>query len=305
MTIEEKRKFILEKLEKIEKRVKTWERLVGPELKKKVARLIFVPDLYLPSLIFKFFPTITINLFGGLKRVTLYSGKDEFKRSWCAKGFLCSSEEVKLTKFFVKNLKEKDIFYDLGANYGFYTFLALEFCKEVHSFEPNPAVYSVLKENLKNESKVFLNKVAVSNQNGITKMFLDKKGSGSSTILFEQFLKKREIFNEKHIEVKTITLDEYIKTRLPPTIIKMDVEGAESLVIEGGRNLFLKYNPIIAMEIWGINNNQEISMKAINMLKNLGYKNYAIKEDGSLFEIREIFYKELKEEFVNIIFQKK
>ena len=81
-------------------------------------------------------------------------------------GILSGFGEYKLTKFFIKNLKEDDIFYDIGANYGFYSCLAAEFCKEVHLFEPIPFIFDNLKNNFKNHQNVFLNNIALSDKKG-------------------------------------------------------------------------------------------------------------------------------------------
>ena len=62
----------------------------------------------------------------------------------------------------------------------------------------------------------------------------------------------------------------------------MDVEGAESLVIEGGEEFFKNNSPTITMEVWPKNGGGEISMRAVNKLRELGYQSYIIEKDGGL-----------------------
>ena len=50
------------------------------------------------------------------------------------------SNEFPLLRYFVREISESDIFFDIGANYGFYSLLATELIKDsnIHLFEPNP-----------------------------------------------------------------------------------------------------------------------------------------------------------------------
>jgi predicted RNA methylase len=79
-------------------------------------------------------------------------------------------DEIKIIKFLIKNFKENDIFYDVGANYGFYTCLAREFIidGEIHAFEPNPKIFKLLRENARLDifKNTLLNEVALSDKTG-------------------------------------------------------------------------------------------------------------------------------------------
>jgi FkbM family methyltransferase len=252
MDTELKRKLFLEKLEESFRKIKKFEKFRGPGLIRKVKRLFFSPNIYIAYLWYRFNPIKKreIRLFWGKTINTIFKDKPP---CFSVAGILPGEEEYKLTKFFIKNLKENDIFYDVGANYGFYTYLALEFCKEAHSFEPLPDVFENLKMNLKNVENVFLNQVALSNKNGNAKIYLTKSSgldaSGSSTIVEENLNAHYYKFSDS-LDIETTTLDNYLKNHNKPTIIKLDVEGAESLVIEGGYEFFKNNSPIIAMEVW-------------------------------------------------------
>jgi FkbM family methyltransferase len=107
-------------------------------------------------------------------------------------------DEINIIKFLIKNLKENDIFYDIGANYGFYTLLAQEFITtgEIHSFEPNPNIFKLLKENVKLDlfKNTFLNELALSDKKGESEFYnLDIKGhSGASSLIkYDRFKKIR------------------------------------------------------------------------------------------------------------------
>jgi FkbM family methyltransferase len=293
MELELKRKFFLEKLESHSLKYKRFNQITEVGLMGKIKRFLSNPEIYLNALKLYFNYLIfkkdecRAKLFWGKEIKFLITKKLPF---FAVTGILPGIEEYKLTKFLIKNLKENDIFYDIGANYGFYTYLALEFCKEVHSFEPIPDIINNLKINLINFNNIFLNNLAVSNKNSKIKLYSPKiekhffDSRGSSTII-EEALDQHYYKFLNYIEVQTTTLDDYLKNHKPPTVIKMDVEGAEKLVIEGGMNFFKNNAPIIAMEVWPKNNNSEISMQAVNLLRNLGYKSFYIDFDGNLYKI--------------------
>ena len=192
--------------------------------------------------------------------------------------------EIKIIKFLIKNFKENDIFYDIGANYGFYTLLAQEFITngEIYSFEPNPKIFKLLEENSKLNAfkNTFLNEIALSNQTGEAEFYrrdIVRHSGGSSLIKYSNFRKY------KIIKIKTITLDEYILDHKPPTIMKIDVEGGEPFVLKGALKLLKKYSPIIIMEFLP----DDLHKEAANILLNNGYSLFRIENDGSVVSVNE------------------
>jgi len=193
-------------------------------------------------------------------------------------------DEIKIIKFLVKNLKDNDILYDVGANYGFYTLLAQEFITngEIHAFEPNPKIFKLLRENVRLDifKNTFLNEVALSNQTGETEFYDSEisRHSGVSSLIKCPYLRKYKV-----IKVQTTTLDEYILNHKPATIIKIDVEGGESLVLRGASILLKKYNPTIIMEFF----KDDLHKEAVNILLKNDYEVFRIDNDGNLISINE------------------
>jgi len=193
-------------------------------------------------------------------------------------------EEIKIIKLLIKNFKDDDTFYDIGANYGFYTLLAQEFITkgEIHAFEPSPKIFKLLRENSRLDiyKNTFLNKMALSDKTEETEFFdreISGQSGGSSLIKHQHFLKY------KVIKVKTTTLDDYISNHKPPTIMKIDVEGGETLVLKGALKLLKKYNPMIIMEFLP----DDLHREAVNILSNNGYRAFKIDSDGNLSIINE------------------
>ncbi|MCM8827391.1 MAG: FkbM family methyltransferase [Candidatus Omnitrophica bacterium] len=204
--------------------------------------------------------------------------------------FFSSLPEFETIKFLVKRLKENDIFYDIGANLCFYTILAQEFINqekgEIHAFEPLPEIFSLLCENAKVHyfKNTFLNNLAVSDKIGEAEFYnkTTLSHSGGNSLIF-----RKELDSAGKIKVKTITLDEYIKTHKPPTIMKIDIEGAEYLALKGAENLLKTYSPIIIMETLGDEFLPDPSLRrnAVALLKEFGYRAYNILSDGEIEEV--------------------
>jgi len=279
----EKRKIFLEKLDKRYKKFERFNKYAGRGFIKKIKKLLISPNIYIPYIFSRFYLFRNYNfvtkLFWGKEIV--FSIKDASAAMLHSSGLLLG--EYCLSKFFIKNLKENDVFYDIGANYGFYTYLSLEFCREVHSFEPLADVFEKLRYNLTESKNVFLNNTAVSNKSGDMLLYLsissDVSTINKNTIDITPYRYKDKI------NVKTLTLDEYLKNHSRPTVVKMDVEGAENMVIDGGKEFFKNNSPIIAMEVWTGDNCKKISMRPVEMLRSLGFQSHYINFDGEIEKI--------------------
>ncbi|OYR83523.1 hypothetical protein DJ84_08020 [Halorubrum ezzemoulense] len=139
-----------------------------------------------------------------------------------------------IIKDLLTTLNSNDIFYDIGANVGTYScFIAAELGPgKTVAFEPEPDNATHLKENLKlNDLDADVIQVALSDTDGTIDMALtgDEAGEGEHAIATDD--------NERTLEVETAKGDTIIEERgLPkPTVVKIDVEGAELSVLRGLR----------------------------------------------------------------------
>lgn len=248
-----------------------YEKYLGPGWSKRFKRLIFSPQVVFRNKVNTFLKS---GSFGSMD----FDNNLDLLLNFIEN--LDSINELKTIKFFVKIFSSSDIFYDVGAEKGLYTSLALEFCYEVHSFEPLPECFDILKNRFSKYSNVFLNNIALADKSG--KALFCK----APTTLIDDVKK----FYRKHseeIEVSMTTLDEYVLNHQKPTLIKMDVEGAEHLILKGGERFFKDNSSIIVMEVLGdkfLSN----SLKTLNLLKDFGFKPFEILLDG---ETKEIEYK--------------
>lgn len=142
-----------------------------------------------------------------------------------------SAYEPYETSLFLSRIKKGDTIFDVGAHVGYYTLLASKSVGKhgrVYAFEPAPDNQSLLQQNLTDNgcANATLVPIAVSNSSGKTKLTLNPLSSGDHSIAKNQ--------SGKTIDVKTTTIDTYVaETKGKPTLIKIDVEGAELLVFAG------------------------------------------------------------------------
>jgi FkbM family methyltransferase len=165
--------------------------------------------------------------------------------------------EKTTTELFKKVVKEGEVVVDLGANIGYFTLLAAKLVGKngkVFSLEPEPRNYGYLKKNIEiNDYKnVVAVQKAVSDKNGKTRLYICDYDTGHHTInKFEgvRAYARGRLVKEKSIEIETVTLDEFFKGKEELIdVIKMDVEGAEALVLAGMDNI-LKKNKKLQMFI--------------------------------------------------------
>lgn len=197
--------------------------------------------------------------------------------------------ECRLTRFLVKHCAEDDIFYDIGANFGFYSALVRDLMGpkgEVHAFEPSPVTMEYVRDNARVRDggpAMYLNNYALSDAEGTINFFdtaTVSKKSGMSTMMPEAADTNPLAYET--ISVPTKTLDSYIETHKPPTFIKLDVEGAESRVLAGATRLLAEFSPTIAMEVWDAPHILEHTRSAIARLTEAGYRSYAITPNGDM-----------------------
>jgi FkbM family methyltransferase len=113
------------------------------------------------------------------------------------------------------------------------------------AFEPIPFLYKNLEKKYRLRNvQVF--PIALSNENGRTSfnyVVTNPAYSGLKKRTYDRVNEKDEI-----IEVKTARLDDLIPPGIKISFIKIDVEGGELQVLEGGMEMIRKNKPVIIFE---------------------------------------------------------
>ncbi|UPT73493.1 MAG: FkbM family methyltransferase [Elusimicrobiota bacterium] len=189
--------------------------------------------------------------------------------------------EYKLVRWFIRNLKSGDVFYDVGANYGFYTMLASELLGEegqLHAFEPLPEVHEWLARNSPRLAARLVD-AALWDATGTATLYKHRLGDAFNTLEKEvtDFDPTR---GPGRTEVRTITLDDYAKAEKPPTVMKIDVEGGEKRLLAGAEKTLRSARPAIAMEAWAGEGGRRFTLPAARLLLDWGYEVRSLDEDG-------------------------
>ena len=159
------------------------------------------------------------------------------------------------------------VFIDVGANIGKYTIKignSLKMNGRVISFEPENDNFEMLKKNAKlnNLKNTTLINKALSDKKGKLKLYLAKGNLGHHSLV--------EKVGEKYEEVEVDTLDNILKELKISKVdlIKIDVEGAENLVLKGALKTLENSHPKIVFEAWDKNHLDKIK----EVLEPLNYK---------------------------------
>ena len=149
-------------------------------------------------------------------------------------------EVILSDEYMLRELRPNSVVVDVGANIGLVSILSSKRfgAKKVISYEPCSDNFRLLKKNVEENHchNVFLNNVAVSDQEGQIKLHLHGPGTHSIN-------EKRPA---KHYEtVRMTTLDKSLASERSIDFLKIDVEGAELAVLKGATKTLKKTRRLI------------------------------------------------------------
>lgn len=140
----------------------------------------------------------------------------------------CGLHECHDMGFVLHFLREGDFFLDVGANIGSYTVLASGAVgAETLCFEPVPKTFQHLLDNIhlnRLTDRVKAHNVAVGSEAGELEMMADQ--DTVNRVLADQ------VYTGAKVKVPVAALDEILAGRVPK-LIKIDVEGFETQVLQG------------------------------------------------------------------------
>ncbi len=173
---------------------------------------------------------------------------------------------------------DNTIFLDIGANIGFYSLLLRDKVKAVFAFEAHPDTVTLLRNNfiLNEIDTSFVIPKAVADKASTVSFSNLKSGSPINTMLSASDFKKDSI------EVSAISLDEFILekkfSKKYDYMLKLDVEGAEHLVIDGAMH-FLKNFAVNTILFESLSPEDD---RVVKQLKKLGYSIQPIMQNNFL-----------------------
>lgn len=166
--------------------------------------------------------------------------------------------EVVVQHALMQWLRRGMVFYDIGANIGFFTLIAASIVGnegKVFSFEPEPELVPRLKEHI--------------GRNGFSNVSVVQAGVWSATGC-AAFVRSDPLTSPdrgtgnlspaasagNRVSVPCIALDDFVRGSPSPDLIKCDVEGAEVEVFQGAARLLAEHRPTIVCEVHSEANGQ-------------------------------------------------
>lgn len=174
-------------------------------------------------------------------------------------------------------LSAGQVFYDLGANIGFFSLLAARLVGptgQVVSFEPDP-------DNAR-RLRLAIERNCLPNVTIVEAAVWSRQG----TLAFERAVASPDRGTGRvlgvpggadHFSVRAVTLDEHAVTTPVPDLIKCDVEGAEVEIFRGAITLLATHHPTIICEVHSAENLQALE----HLLPQFGYRIQCLEPDGT------------------------
>jgi len=177
--------------------------------------------------------------------------------------------EPSLQEALTGHLRPDMVFYDLGANLGFFSLLAARLVGPkgtVVSFEADPEVAQRLQGNV--EKNGFMNVQLVQKAAWSTSGIVAFSRSDQSTSPDRAWgrIVKSPVSTQPVLKISCTSLDDFVQTHPRPDFIKCDVEGAEVEVFRGAMKVLSTYRPVVECEIHSHKNKEllEPMFRALN-----------------------------------------
>ncbi|MEX1117411.1 MAG: FkbM family methyltransferase [Terrimicrobiaceae bacterium] len=176
-------------------------------------------------------------------------------------------------QFFLDHFQPGMTFVDVGANVGLYTALAIQRgAGRILALEPLPENFNLLKKTVaanNSQAPIHLEQAAAGREPGELSLYANPDNKGDNRLYPDPLLKEK-------LTVRVETLDDLCEKNQTPHIdfLKIDVQGAEMLVLEGAKSI-LAQSPscIIMTEFWpqGLTNCGSSPLAYLKAFAELGF----------------------------------
>lgn len=186
-------------------------------------------------------------------------------------------------EFALKHIQKGNTIVDIGCHKGAYLYWfekATGKKGQIFGFEPQVKLFNYLKKikQLQSYNNVVLENKGLSIEEGTASFFIPKTKSGTSP--GASIEESEDAHLHEKVEIEITTLDKYFfENETFPTLIKLDVEGHEKKVLEGGLKLLEACHPAIIMECENRHLQNETVFDVFEILTQIGYKGYFYKNN--------------------------
>jgi FkbM family methyltransferase len=204
--------------------------------------------------------------------------------------------EPRERRFFRQQVTPGMVIFDIGANVGFYTTLFADLvgpAGRVHSFEPDPLSFGILRRRTARRANVAAKQTAVGDHAGSTTLYCGRSNRADNRVHASLGEETAEA-----IEVPLTTLDEYCaacgnasQARIDRIdALKMDIQGAEVAALEGFRQALERTRPrwlLIEFSPGHLRAAGSGPEAFWTILDDLGFEPWAFGDDGRAFRIED------------------
>jgi FkbM family methyltransferase len=170
-----------------------------------------------------------------------------------------------------ETVRADSVVWDIGANVGVFSFAAASLATKGSVLAVEPDIWlarivrrsASLKKNRTLGVRVLA--AAASNANGVATFLIAGRGRASSALEAAGGRSEMGGIRER-VVVPTLTLDTLLEHFDRPSVVKIDVEGAEDLVLEGAGKLLSDVRPTLLIEV-----GSEARGAATRILRKAGY----------------------------------
>ncbi|WP_457767685.1 FkbM family methyltransferase [Cyanobium sp. ULC084] len=193
--------------------------------------------------------------------------------------FYVGDLDRKITWICAQIVRPGDVVLDIGANIGMVTLWLSKLVGEsgiVHAFEPNPELQRVLGETMIHNqvSNVCLHSVALGAERGVLELRIPKVNAGAASLVRNRDASDCDVVSVPVECLSQIIAEEGIKAI---RLIKIDVEGYESEVFQGGQHVLNQIRPEAIL--FELNERSARSVRdepVIRILRESGYRFFSI-----------------------------
>ena len=152
------------------------------------------------------------------------------------------------------NIRRNSVVWDIGANVGVFAFSSAAMASDgfVLAVEPDIWMADLMRRSVglteNSGLKVEVLPAAVADRVGVASFLIAKRGRAYNS-LESVTSRSPEDGARAKVCVPTLTLDLLLEHFPAPTFVKIDVEGAEALVLSGGKRILESVRPTIYIEV--------------------------------------------------------
>jgi len=181
-----------------------------------------------------------------------FSTEDAYSRGWFFPRYEGGKiHEQPVSEAIVDSLEGARCFVDVGTNLGWYTVLAAKNLADglVIGFEMDDLNVDLLRKNveLNQCDNIEIHHAAVSNEPGTISY---QRSAAAPSAVFSIASAGESESGGEMVTVESVTLDEFFSDRQEsPDVMKIDVEGAETMVLNGMKRILRDVKPRLFVEV--------------------------------------------------------